>query len=383
MKKNRLTIKIVILSLITMFLSACWNYREIESLAIATALAIDKTDDKFVLHIEIASPSSEKGDAKVKSVILKSEGITMFDAVREVISKTGKKVFWSHLKVIILGQEVFDRNIADTLDWIVRDAETREDAWILASQNENAATILFSKPDMESLISFQLDETLRTQRASARFPSTPIWKYLEEITVDATASALPAVRTIDEEDKKIPIVEGAAVIKKDKLVGWITPEEVKSLLWIRDELKGGLYMAEDALGKNKHVSLEIFNSKTKLRPKVKDGELVMEIYVNPTVEIAEVAGYTDITTEEGLKKFKKYTENQIKSKIEKLITKLQKELKTDILGFASKTKTTLPRLWREVEKNWDEVFTELSVEVNVELNIRGTLTAIKPVRISD
>ncbi|MDP4091707.1 MAG: Ger(x)C family spore germination protein, partial [Bacillota bacterium] len=87
---------LVFLNLISM--TACWNYREIDKLAIVTGVAIDKGDDqKFKLTVEVIDFTGEK-NTKAVSRTMTMEGKTIFDAARNAISISGKRLYWSHMK---------------------------------------------------------------------------------------------------------------------------------------------------------------------------------------------------------------------------------------------------------------------------------------------
>ncbi len=382
MKSVKLLYLVFLLSVICL-LCGCWNYREIERLAIASGLSLDSLEDKIVLNIEIANPASGQGEGTVKPVLLKSEGKTVFDAVREIIAKSGMKVYWSHAKVLLLGEEMFNGKLIGALDWAFRDAETREDMWVLVAKGRKASEILGSKPELEELVSFQLDATLRSQRFISRFPSVELWKLIDDMTSRENTAILPAVRLIDEKGKTVPLIEGCAVIKKQKLLGWLTAEETKALLWIRDELKGGLTIIEKVGSPDTNVTLEIFESKTTVKPVFEEGRLSMAVTIKLSVEIAEISSSMDVIKPDGMKLLTAEGKKQIKRDIEKVVKKAQKEFKCDILGFGSKVKAEMPDIWREVEPDWDEYLQDMEVEVSVDLEIRGSATTSKPIMIED
>src|SRR4051794_8513459 len=91
-----------------MFCSGCWNYREIEKLGIVAGMAIDRDpkDQRYILTVEIASPTPGEKSGGSNSEIYETRGTTMFEAVRNLIIETGRKAYWSHSKVIIIGRSI-------------------------------------------------------------------------------------------------------------------------------------------------------------------------------------------------------------------------------------------------------------------------------------
>ena len=51
--------KIILLLIPILLLTGCHNYRELNELAIATAVEVDKIDDKFHLLVQVANPKNQ------------------------------------------------------------------------------------------------------------------------------------------------------------------------------------------------------------------------------------------------------------------------------------------------------------------------------------
>jgi spore germination protein KC len=82
----------------------CWNYREIDELAMVAGVAVDKcADGQYEITVEIPEMMGDR-ESKTKSKVLSGQGRSMLDAVRNIISVSGKKLYWAHTKVIILSK---------------------------------------------------------------------------------------------------------------------------------------------------------------------------------------------------------------------------------------------------------------------------------------
>ena len=47
--------KILYLFTISLFISGCWNYRELNDISLASAIAISKDNDNFIITVQIMS----------------------------------------------------------------------------------------------------------------------------------------------------------------------------------------------------------------------------------------------------------------------------------------------------------------------------------------
>ncbi|NLI91550.1 MAG: hypothetical protein GX434_04895 [Peptococcaceae bacterium] len=154
-----LLVLLILISLI--FLNGCWNYREVDKLAIVAGVAVDKgTNGQYEVTVEILQTSGGR-DPKITSKTVTTEGNTMFDAVRNVISLSGKRLYWSHAKVIILSKEIAREGVTKIIDWYNRDSETRADVFIVISGGDSAKEIFSGQGTTEEIKSFVLEEMIR------------------------------------------------------------------------------------------------------------------------------------------------------------------------------------------------------------------------------
>ena len=373
---------IALIIICTCLLTGCWNYKEVEKLAIVAGVAIDKNgEDKVLVTTEIVSVQQEKGQSALKPVYIQAVGVTFFDAARAMIALQGKRIYWSHAKVIIISEEIAKEGISKVLDFVNRDAEVREDMWVLLSRGESARAIFNSKPAFESMVSFEIDDTMRASEALSRYPAIELYKFLDNIGSKETTATVPTIELIENMGIPVSYVAGAAIIKKDKLLGYLGETDTKSLLWIQNELKGGIYPVKDAAGTKTNVSLEIFKSKTRIKPEMSEGVPIIRINILTDVNIGEIMGKEDFISEKGRGLLEKDAEAKIKKDIEDLIEKAQKKYKSDFLGFGENIKRSMPSVWKSIEKEWNGIFPDIETRVEVDIRIRGSATTSKPIKV--
>ncbi|MCX7711196.1 MAG: Ger(x)C family spore germination protein [Clostridia bacterium] len=384
MKRTRM-LSLVIMSILNILLLAgCWNYREVDQLSIVAGVAIDKgIHEKYSLSVEIAEISGEK-ESETKSKTITVEGKTIFDAARNAISFMGKKLYWSHAKVVIVSREVAETGLVDILDWYNRDAETRGDIHILVSKGESAKEILSRKSTTEKVKSFEIDKMMENQKALSKTSPIEIWEITNELAAKGVGAISAAVDLEKSDGEEVPRVLGTAVFKGNKLIGFLDADETKALLFIRNKLDGGI-LAEDIQmnGIVESVSLEIFKSKTKVQPVVSNEEIKMKVSVETTVAIDEIEGTFNVIEDEGRKKLEKFAEESLKSQMENLIKKVQLEYGVDIFGFGTKLREEKPKAWESVSSEWANVFKDIKVDVNVKVHVKNSAMLSKPLEVGD
>ncbi|MCX7884071.1 MAG: Ger(x)C family spore germination protein [Caloramator sp.] len=376
--------KALLISLIfnCFFLSGCWNYREIEQFSIVSGFSIDKSENIYNLTFEVIESAGGR-DKKTSTKLISSEGLTIFDAIRNIIKYPGKKLYFSHAKVVIISSEAAKEGIIPLLDFINRDIEPRYNTKILISKNIEAEKILENGGNTE-IFCYSLDDMLDAQKNLSNAPKVEVWEFIDDLGKIGISPTLPTITLEKKNNKVIPKIEGSAVFKGDKLVGYLNGSETKSLLFIKNKIKGGLLTKKIDIENNyANISLEIFNNKTKIKPKIENNKLLIEISTDTDVSIGEISGNIDFSKEEERKKIKSYFEEDLENQIKDLIKKAQTEYESDIFGFGKVIKIKMPSLWKEIEPKWKELFKTIDVSVKSNINIKNTAFTSNPIKAGD
>lgn len=388
--KNKL--RIMLLALIVfincILLSGCWNYREIEKLSIVAGFAIDKDSDtgNFKITAELVNVSGAGSGSmggkqqSMTSAIYTSEGKTVFDAVRNFISKTGKRLYWSHAKIVIIGNEVAKEDIVQVSDWIMRDSEPRTDMWVVISKEKTAGEILNSETGLNPIKSFELDELMKNQKSVFTAIPTELWQVIQDLGSDSISVSIPSIELVMEDGVKTPEISGTAVFKKNKLIGWIDGEDTKWLAFLKNKMKATIIPIINAAGTKNDVSLEVFGNDTKIKSEIENGQIKMNVYVKTYASIDELQGTKNLTNEIGSEKVKKDGEELIKAKMKSFVKKLQTEYESDIVGFGRQFQIQKPKERKKI-KDWNEEFAKIDVEVYVDMKIIGTAYSSKPIKV--
>lgn len=385
MKKTAALLIFINMTLIIMMLTGCWNYREIDKLSIVAGLAIDKGENNsYQVTVEVVDLKSEGKNVKTSSKRIQIEGETIFDSLRNMIKVSGKKLYFSHVKIVIISKEVATEGIANVIDLLMRDSESRLTLHVLISKENRAAELLSQQSIISEIRSFEMDYMIKSQNNISKSPKVSIKELINSLAGEGISAALPAVGLTENEGVATSELSGTAVLKKDKLVGFLDGDETMDYLLVINKVKGGIIVDKKPPGvKEANISFEIFNSKTKVKPEYKDGKLSMNISVESDVSIGELGTTKDFINDKELIKLKKDIENKMENSIKELIEKVQNKYDADIFGFGLKVKQNMPDVWRRIKDNWDQEFLDININVNVKLNIRNTGLMQKPLKVGD
>lgn len=370
--------------IISFIFLGCWNYRETGDLWMVAGAAIDwdNEDNKYVLTTEIVKPSGGKEIQMISQTIsIKSD--TLFDTMRKAISVSGRRLYWAHTSILIVSDPIARRGLVPILDLLSRGGEFRSNIWIAVSRENTAKELLETKLKLYDATSLQLAEILKAQKNSSNFLNSEAWYFNKDFADEGISPVLSTIKMVKSNGEFTPQIYGAAIFKKDKLIGYIDEMDTKGLLFVRNDLKGGVIVVKNVANTTMNVSLEILKSKTTITPQIQDENISMTINVKTYVAISEMEGSINLLSNEGLINLKNDANKTIKAQIKKIIDKAQNDFDSDVLGFGKKIQKKAPNTWKKLEPNWDETFKSLKTNVNVDVSIISSSTSYTPVTVGD
>ncbi|MDA8441230.1 MAG: Ger(x)C family spore germination protein [Peptococcaceae bacterium] len=363
---------------ISLFLvTGCWNRRDLNQLVIVAAMGIDKGEDQQVILTAqvikpVASASSEGSASENTAVeILTAQGKTVFDAVRNFVEESGRKLYYPHTMAIVVGEGLAREGILPVLDFFLRDHELRLTTWFLVSSG-SAADVINLKPLLGPIPAQNLEMLLKDSHDVAKSVSTNILDTFNECADESLQPVLSRVEINVINGQKIARLVGSYVFRTDKLVGWLTATQTRGYLFIRGEVKSGIIVVPYPGKPNQRISLEIKNASGKVKPYLEDGTVKYSIDVEVTSNIGEQMG-ADLLDDPGmLKQLEAEQGAAVKQEIQNVVTRAQTEYKLDILGLGAATARKFPAQWRDLKDTWEEEFPNQAVQVVVKAKVENS-----------
>lgn len=375
--------------LLSVFLfTSCWNYREINDLSIVSGFGVDKgkKDKKYMITAEILTPTATtKSLENMNSVLVSSEGDTIFKAIRKLIEINGKWAYWGHSKIIVLSKSIAEEGIIPVIDLIDRNPETRPFMHILIAENTSARRLFelnSSGLQEKQAITYKIEDALKYEDKVSTSKSTETWKFIYDTTAEGIEPVIPLISVIYQNGVSKMKIGGIAVIKKDKMIGKLDEHETEFYSLITNSINGGiLEITKQIIGGNSNISLEILGGKTKLKPLYINGKVKMVINTDLDVSLVEIAGSDDFIIKSAREKLKRDVEQYIESEMIKVINKVQAQYDSDIFGFGNTVKDKMPTVWKALNNDWDTQFSTLNTDVNVTINIKKTELTSEPIKV--
>ena len=182
-------------------------------------------------------------------------------------------------------------------------------------------------------------------------------------------------------NEKSLLIDGSAIFKGDKLIGYLDGNETMQMLMLRNKLKAGVIPLKNVCNSNTDVTLEIFENNTKLKTINSEGKLTLKIDIYTTVAIDELSGDEDFIAEDKRKLLLKDAEIRIKENLNSLISKMQREYNSDVFGFQQFIEKNNPKIYNEIKKNNDNIFKNLQTDIEVHISIKGSASRTNSIKV--
>ena len=372
---------------IILLLTGCWNYNELNNLAICTGIAIDKNENNYEITFLVSNAKKNEVSAKegeAGTTTYSGTGQTLKEAINDIKLKMPFEPYTGHLVVTVISEDIAKEGLESILDYLARDTESRNFFYILLSKNAKAKEILEIISPLQTFPS----QTIASDIASSSEESSLIYKItyndfiytlleqgqnpvLNSVTIIGNKEEGTDTKELSDTIPKATIkIDTLGIFKEDKLIGWANKQQSEGINILSNNTNN-IYIKTKC--EDKYIMNYIDNIKAKTKIDLKNNKV--KINITGTSTISEVNCKINLEDKETIKKL----ENDIKEELNKTIYEatnlVQNKYKTDVLGYGKKIHKTNPKKWKEIKENWDEIFKNLKIEtnLNIKINNQGTL----------
>ncbi|MDQ7095218.1 Ger(x)C family spore germination protein [Desulfosporosinus sp. PR] len=375
--------------LLLLLLPGCWNRRELNTLAIVQAVGVDLTDDgQISISLQILKPSAikssttEKGSGSKSVWVVTSTGETVFDAIRNASMQTDRKAYFSHNTVYVLSEKLAREGLSDEIDLFGRDSEFRQLPYVFISRG-NAEDIIRSNYEQEKIPGQAIEKLAKLTFASSKLPRTQLIDLLKNFASKTNDSIIPGINLIqsndNESNEKSLKLEGTAILKRDKMIGWFDSKETRGILWILGDVKSGIIVVPTPGDETKKSAIEIIRVNSSVVPEQVDGNLVITVNVHAEGNLGEQMNAIDLVKPDSFTELENNMTEVIKAEINSAVDNAQK-WDVDIFKFGPEVHRRFPKEWPELEKNWREEFKKIQVNVVVDSKLHWSGYLKKPIQ---
>lgn len=388
---GRRVVAIVLILVLALPLSGCWNRRELNTLGIVGLVGVDTGSDGVKATFEIIKPekSTKSGGGKPEAPAryVQVEAKTFIETFRTAPLRFDRKLFVSHAKVVMFSEELARNGLAQQLDAVLRDHEMRLTMHLVIVKGSSATDVMGVASGINTIPSNYIDDLLKQHKVHAESVDSKVIDFLKSYTgkgINPVVSVLKkekkaSIGSVQSEEYELS-AEGAAVFLKDRLVGFLDGRETRGYSWVTGQVKSGI-VTFPSPRRNATTSVEILQASNKNDVEITDDGIKLKVTIKMNGMLDEQTtgiGLTDQKTEIAL--LEQATAQAIKQEVEHTLQKVQTEYRSDIFGFGQVVHRKYPREWKSMQDHWDDLFAQAAIEVKTEVEITKTGKSSYPVK---
>ena len=376
-------IKKIFLITIIFLLTGCYDQKELNNIAIMTATEINKTDDEFIINVQVVNPqSSDKTvNIQVPFVMYTGKGKTIHEAYREIKRQSSRFLYPNHMQILIINENLAKENINQIIDFFLRVPDIRTEFNVLIGKNENILNITTPIDDVSGT---SILETMKTNNKYLGVTNFVTFNDLANMNLNKNLQIIiPSIETINYQEESetkentektktdsLYKLGNLAVFKNNKLLGYLSEDESISYNIIKNKAKSILITYE--CENNKYMTIEATDIKSKIDTKNKEINITSKM----TGNISENMCSIKLDDEKNIMKLEKDIKKYIEEKIATNIDNIKKTYNSDIFGFLDIIYKTDYKTYTKVQKNWskDEFINTLkNIKASIDIIGKGNI----------
>lgn len=375
--------------LLSLFVTGCYDYEEINTRAMVIGVAFDKEGDEYVVSVQVLyiDPQAEaRQTGTTQPTVYTGRGKSIDGALSQISLISPKYLAFTHVQLIVIQEKIAKDGIMEVFDFFMRHYESRQQFFVLISREETAKDILMIYTVLESFSTFNIIKSIDIKHINHGLSNAITYdNLLSTIIKDGIHPLVPGIEIIGDKEKgkKREVTEEMepsaqlklstlSVFKNDKLIGWLNKEETWGYNFAMGNIKERIleYPCDD---RNYSASL-ITKVKPSKKVEIYGDKITANITVNISGRISEVNCDFYLDKPESIDLLSDKASKEVERLINTTINK-SKKLNTDIFGVERMIYQTNYKYWKKIKDKWDEIYpkVEFKVKVNTRLLRRGLL----------
>jgi spore germination protein KC len=417
MAKRR--IYLVLLCIFTLILNGCWDRRELESLGLVQALGLDPGPEGkgVTITTTIAIPpkiagggpgGGGGGGSDTGVFIISIDAPSIYEGLNRLNTTINREITLLQNSTLVISKDLAEQGISKWMDNLARFRDMRRTMLIFIADGK-AAEIMNIKPKLEKNPAEYFTDLVSLSKRNGMFPITDLNSFslrYEAATQETYAPLIAKYKRQEAEPGKsepdqsksgsqtqpgeksgaTPSTEdvriiGTAIFKLDKMVGSFDNYESQALLLLTNQFGEALLSLPDPKKKDNYIVFRLLaTTPVNIRYRHQGSGDHFFVKLKLEADIVSIQSGIDYTIPKMERFLAEQIGNDLKKRIDKAITKAQKQFNSDIFGFGEKVRPTFLTSPAWNKYRWPERFKDAQVDTSVKVSIRRVGVQFEPPR---
>lgn len=334
--------KILIIILTLLLCTGCFDYKEINDLAIINAIGVDYENDEYVITLEILNDQIDKDSSKITSYTKVGHGKNLTSAIENAADKLSKQLIFNHIKLMILSKSIIEEKFENIIDLFLRNTYFRENFYVISATKNKPETLLNHTTNEAPIASTAITDTLESIRYSS---NTNVLKKFDEMVEEVITYGIDTCfSNITLKDNEF-IVDGMSIFNNYSYKSNLSNEYVKIYNLLTDNFDRPTYTIN-----YDNLSFTTAINNGKINAEIKSGTI--NVTGNLMGRIIDNDPKFNIRDPKNLERIDNDFTNLLNKKIPEFIKVLQ-DNNSDILGitrnYYKKTRTKDKDYWLKLD----------------------------------
>jgi len=357
------------------FLTGCWDKKELEELFVAYMAGIDIADEgSGLLSFSLSGPTVEE-KAEEPNISVVSQGKSIQDTMINIQSKLYREVVLGHIQVILIGEDTAKKGISALMDAFFRNSDVRGTLFLGVTKGKASDLLTETKLKQHPYPGIILKELLKGASREGIACRCKLVEFFRCINLEGRDPCVPYLILSPTKDQ---IIENRiAAFRGDRFAGVLDGGESITAMLLMHKMRSGKIVVD--LSKSEKESfrdfraVDIIRTARKITPQLEGEKVKFKIELKVTAELSEDPLYRKTISKEALDGQERLFEEKLKSDAIRTLKKLQ-EYKSDIVGFGEIIRARYPNFFHGQE--WREVFANSEFDIHVDFLIKrvGTIS---------
>lgn len=365
-----------IIILLIILLTGCYNYKELNKIAIVSSIAIDKKDNEYLVSAQVMNAKEDEESESSQVVVYEAKGKSINEALRNMTMKSPRTIYGGHLSKLVISEEIAKEGVINVIDVFQRLTEIRNEFTITVSRNIKAADVIKIMTSTESVPAEYVKTSLETADVySALTYSTKLDEFVS-LYLKKGIDPVIAVLQVDDYKKKGTttdntqttdpitkiVLDNIAITDEGKFEKYLSKDETIGYNFIKNQVQEMIVPIK--CDDNYYASISILKSKTKPKVIKINNKYQIKFDIKANGVLSEYNCSKELTDKDVIDDLEKKTKNKIKYYINEALN-AQKNSKSEFLGL----KRTI---YLDYPNYKDEEF-DVKLNINFQLSRKGEL----------
>jgi spore germination protein KC len=214
---------------------------------IIQGIGVDYEKGNYTVTVEIlnneqsGTPSGDSSSEN-KTKIYSMKGETVSEALRLLTTKSGNIPLFAHNRVIVINEKLNEKNIADVMEFFVRNYDSRASQLVCISKGKKAEEVIRAKLMSDTVKSEILENLLTESYKNSLIPQVRVIDVMNALNNKVQTLAVPAIKVAKNGENEDYELSGCALYDENgNACGFLDAEQSEGLAFLNNEVKKGFF----------------------------------------------------------------------------------------------------------------------------------------------